>query len=180
MKNLFIAVVCLFMASTANAQYTSGRLEAVGLTCALCTKAINNSLETLPFIESVDVDIATTSFVFKFKEGGKINIDQIKNAVEDAGFSVGKLFLTRNFDNVTVKNDQHITINGETFHFLKSKNQTINGLQEFQVVDKNFVTAKAFQSIAKSSSKECVKTGKAASCCGDETTANQRVYHITI
>lgn len=180
MKNLFIAVLCLFMAQTASAQFKSARLEAIGLTCALCTKAINSELENLPFVEKVDVDILTTSFVIDFKEGVTVDIDGVKKAVEDAGFAVGKLFLKRNFDNVAIKNDEHITIDGTTYHFLKTKSQTLSGEQEIQVVDKNFVTAKDYKSFEKSSSKECVKTGMSAACCGDNSSSKSRVYHVTI
>ena len=175
-----MAFLCLIVTQVANAQFTSARLEAVGLTCALCTKAINTSLEEVPFIKSVDVDIETTSFTIEFKPGVDVNIDAIKKAVEDAGFSVGKLFLKRNFNGVAIKNDEHINIDGTVFHFLKTKSQTLSGEQEIQVVDKSFVTAKVYQSYAKSSSKECVKTGKTASCCGSENPANNRVYHVTI
>jgi len=39
------------------AQISSATLQASGLTCAMCTKAINKSLEQLNFVESVKPDI---------------------------------------------------------------------------------------------------------------------------
>lgn len=36
------------------AQFSGGRLQATGLTCALCNKAIHQSLEQLAFVESGD------------------------------------------------------------------------------------------------------------------------------
>ncbi|WP_126971553.1 heavy-metal-associated domain-containing protein [Gynurincola endophyticus] len=180
MKNIVLAVVCFLVAHTANAQFSSARLEATGLTCALCTKAINSSLEALPFVESVDVDIVTTSFMIKFKDQQKVVIDDVKKAVEDAGFSVGKLFMKRNFSDVAIKNDEHVNIDGQVFHFLKVKSQVLSGEQEIQVVDKNFLTSKSYQTFAKSSSKECVKTGKVAGCCEADNAVSNRVYHVTI
>ncbi len=181
MKYVVFAVLCLIGAQTANAQFSNARLEATGLTCALCTKAINSALEALPYIEKVDVDIVTTSFLIDFKSNTAVDIDGIRKAVEDAGFSVGKLTLTGQFDNVAVKNDEHVKINDHVFHFVKIKPQTLAGEQSVTIVDKNFLTAKTYKTYQKATSKACMTTGKAADCC-DESGAKpgERIYHVTI
>src|SRR3982750_633164 len=100
MKLIIMILLAAFSSSAATAQFKSASLQASGLTCAMCTKAINNSLEELPFIKSVKADIKSSTFNIVFKDGGKVDIDQLKNAVEEAGFSVAKLKLTANFDNL--------------------------------------------------------------------------------
>jgi len=165
----------------ANAQFSSANLQAAGLTCAMCSKAINKSLEKLSFVQSVTADIKTSSFNIAFKKDAAVDIDALRKAVDDAGFSVAKLKLTGNFNDVKVKNDAHVTIEGKTFHFLNTGNQTLNGQQTLVIADKDFVSAREFKKISSSTKMTCVQTGKAASCCTKEgVPQNARVYHVTI
>ena len=178
-------VILLFIFSigvlAVQAQFTKATLVASGLTCAMCTKAINNSLEELPFIQSVKADIKSSAFNIVFKSNAKLDIDRLKKAVEDAGFSVAKLKLAGNFNNVAIKNDEHVQVNGNMFHFLNVKNQTLQGEKEITLVDKNFVTAKEFKKYSVATQMKCVQTGKAAGCCTKEgISANTRIYHVTI
>ena len=169
------------MATASQAQFKSARLQAAGLTCAMCTKAINEALNDIPFIESVDADIKNSEFVIDFKNGAAIDPDALKKAVEDAGFSVAKLSLTGDFNNVKLEKDTHVNIEGKTFHFLNANNQTLNGENTITVVDKYFVPAKAFKKYAAATTMHCVQTGKAESCCPKEKVAlNTRIYHVTI
>ena len=61
MKKL-ITIIALFLVIQTNAQFSSANLQAAGLTCAMCTKAINKSLEKLSFVQSVEADIKSSSF----------------------------------------------------------------------------------------------------------------------
>ena len=67
MKRLILLMGIVLSTLVATAQFSSASLQASGLTCALCTKAINKSLEQLPFVESVNADIKTSSFRITFK-----------------------------------------------------------------------------------------------------------------
>ena len=181
MKQFIIACFLVVLGSGSFAQFSKANLQASGLTCALCTKAINNSLEQLSFIKSVKPEIKTSSFIIEFKEGAAIDIDALRKGVEDAGFSVAKLQLTGNFDQLAVQSDEHASLNGKTFHFLSVKKQTLSGEQVLTVVDKDFLPAKEFKKYSKSSSMSCVQTGKAGDCCKKEgLTADTRIYHVTI
>ncbi|HEX7902857.1 MAG TPA: heavy-metal-associated domain-containing protein [Chitinophagaceae bacterium] len=181
MRTLLLMIAMAFMTVSAQAQFTKATLQATGLTCAMCSKAINNALQAVPFIESVKSDIKNSAFNIVFKSGATVDIDAIKNAVEDAGFSVGSLKLTGNFNEMKVTNDEHVQIGNTSFHFLDVKDQVLNGERSITVVDKNFVTAKQFKKISSSTKMSCVQTGKAASCCTKEgVPANARIYHVTI
>jgi copper chaperone CopZ len=182
MKKIFFVFGILVLAvSNLNAQFKSASLQAAGLTCAMCTKAINNAVEKLPFVKKVDVDIKSSTFNISFKEGANVDVDALKNAVEDAGFSVAKLKLKGVFENIPVKNDAHVDINGKTFHFLNVKEQNLNGERVLTVVDKSYVSAKEFKKYSSTTKMECVQTGKVASCCKKEAAAaNTRIYHVTI
>lgn len=66
-------------------------LVASGLTCSMCSKAIFKALTKLDFVEEVKVDIEKSMYIMTFKTGKKVEIDQIKLAVTDAGFGVQSL-----------------------------------------------------------------------------------------
>ncbi|NBV30006.1 MAG: copper chaperone [Chitinophagaceae bacterium] len=75
------------------AQFQSARLQATGLTCALCSKAIHESLQKLPFVAKVEADIQSSAFAILFRNGETQDPDALKAAVEEAGFFVGELLL---------------------------------------------------------------------------------------
>lgn len=179
MKKLLFIWAIGFFSIHANAQFAKATLQATGLTCAMCSNAVNKALQKLPFIESVKSDIKNTAFNISFKLNDKIDVDAIKEAVEDAGFSVGSLKLTGNFNNLSVRNDEHIQIGNTQFHFLNIKDQLLNGEQTITVLDKNFVSSKTFKAVKSYSKKACVETGKASPCCEGIAEAS-RIYHVTI
>lgn len=181
MKKIVIILIVALMGNGAMAQFSSASLQAAGLTCAMCTKAINKSLEKLPFIQSVGAEIKTSSFAIQFKKGADVDFDAIKKAVEQAGFSVAKLSVTGQFSQVAVQNDAHKQINGKTFHFLKIDPQILQGEKTLTLVDKDFTGAREFKKFSAATKMTCVQTGKAANCCSKEGVApNARIYHVTI
>ena len=91
MKKLFILTVILFVSVAVNAQILKAELTATGLTCSMCSKAIFKALTKLDFVEEVKVDIEKSMYILAFKSGKKVEIDQIKLAVTDAGFGVQSL-----------------------------------------------------------------------------------------
>lgn len=181
MKKIIVFSGLLLMVFFAQAQFTKATLQVSGLTCSLCNNAINKALKALPFVNSVKSDIKNAAFDVEFKDGKAVDIDAIKAAVQDAGFSVAKLKMTGNFNNVNIENDGHVAINGRTFHFLSVSGQSLNGEKTLTIVDKDFLTAKEFKKFSKATSMSCVQTGKAAGCCKKEGIAeNTRIYHVTI
>lgn len=181
MQKLLCIVVATVFAMQLNAQFSKGTLQATGLTCAMCSNAINKALQGVSFIDSVHSDIKNSAFNIVFKQNAEINIDAMKVAVEDAGFAVGSLSLTGVFDGVKVANDQHVKIGNANFHFLNVKEQTLHGANTIKLLDKNFVTDKQFKKISSLSKMPCVQTGKASGCCTKDGVApNARVFHVTI
>jgi copper chaperone CopZ len=69
MKKIVIAVLAAFFSLSATAQFKTGTLQAAGLTCAMCTKAINETLKELLFVQTVKADIKNSQFIIQFKEG---------------------------------------------------------------------------------------------------------------
>ncbi|MES1221837.1 MAG: heavy-metal-associated domain-containing protein [Bacteroidota bacterium] len=179
MKKGIIFLITVLAAFISQAQFTKATLQASGLTCAMCNNAINKALKGLPFISSVKSDIKNASFDIEFKEKADADIDAMRKAVEDAGFFVAKLKLTGNFDNVNIKNDEHVVIGGKTFHFLEVSDQTLNGEKTLTLLDKSFLTAKEFRKMSSATKMACMQTGNMTSE-KDGAVVNTRVYHVTI
>ncbi len=181
MKKLLLILIIALSAAPSQAQFTKATLQATGLTCAMCSNAINKALQKVPFVETIKSDIKNSAFTMAFKADTQVDIDALKDAVEDAGFSIGSLMLTGSFSETKIEKDQHIKIGNENFHFLNVNSQVLNGEQTITVVDKNFVTEKQFKKHSSATKMSCMQTGKAASCCvKDGISAGERVYHVTI
>ena len=108
MKTLLLTIAIALLALPSNAQFTKASLQATGLTCAMCSNAINKALLEVPFVESVKADIKNSAFNMVFKQGEKVEIDALRKAVDDAGFSVGSLKMTGNFKEVKVENENKL------------------------------------------------------------------------
>lgn len=181
MKKVIMYSVVAFFYQAVLGQFSKASLQASGLTCSMCSKAVKNALEEVSFVEEVKVDIKTQKYNIMFKENSNPDFDALKKAVEDAGFSLASLKVTGNFSNVNVQKDKHVVVGGKNFHFLNGDSRMLNGEQTLTIVDKDFVSAKEFKKVSTASKMECVQTGKAGSCCTkDGISANTRIYHVTI
>lgn len=179
MKKFILLGAVVLLTVCLNAQFKTASLQATGLTCAMCSNAINKALQAKPFIQSVKADIKNSSFNIVFKENADADIDEIRKAVEDAGFGIGSLKLTGNFNEVKIGNDSHVQIGGRHFHFLNVSDQTLNGEKTITIVDKDFLTAKQFKKFSEATKMKCIQSGKAGSCCPG-VAAGTRIYHVTI
>jgi copper chaperone CopZ len=180
MKKYFIIVMMFLLSLPVIGQISSAKLQASGLTCAMCARAVYKNLEALPFVGKIDTDLNGSAFMLDFKDGVPVDIDAIRKKVEDAGFSVATLDLTASFEGMPVKADKHITYQGNVFHFLGVKEQVINGEKTFRIVDRNFVTTREQKKYQGMTALECYKTGTAGSCCSDEgIVSSARIYHVT-
>lgn len=181
MKKFLIVMTVVMLTMPVFGQFSKATLQATGLTCAMCSNAINKALIAVPTIATIKSDIKNSSFNIVFKQGAEVDIDAIRKAVEDAGFSIGSLKLTGNFTALDIENDKHVLIGNEAFHFVNVDKQVLDGEKTITVVDKNFLTTKQFKKYSASTKMECLSSGKAKSCCvKDGIAADSRVYHVTI
>jgi len=166
MKTLKIFIILLvFSTGIANAQFTKAELQVSGLTCALCSKATEKSLKTLPFIGDIKTDLMHNIFVLTFKNGEPVNFDQISKKVQDAGFFVNSLKATFDFDKVKVA-DNHFSYGGDTYQVMNGADKPLNGQVAVTIVDKGF----APKSVSK----------KYLSQVADVSTTSGRLYHVAI
>ncbi|HEX6846336.1 MAG TPA: cation transporter [Chitinophagaceae bacterium] len=181
MKKIFAVLAVSFFTVALQAQFSKANLQASGLTCSMCSKAVKVALEKVPFVQEVKVNIKTQEYTIVFKERNNAEFDALKNAVEDAGFSVASLKVTGNFSAVSVQKDKHLQLDGKNFHFINSSDKVLNGEQTLTIVDKDFLSAKDYKKYSAATKMECIKTGKAGNCCvKDGMQSEERVYHVII
>jgi mercuric ion binding protein len=64
-------------------------IEVAGLACPFCVYSLEKNLAKLDDIESVEVDLKTGTARIAFGEGGKVDLDVIRQAIVKAGFTPG-------------------------------------------------------------------------------------------
>lgn len=144
MKKIFF-IIAIVISISANAQVTRVSLQASGLTCSMCSNAINKALKTVDFVDKIEANIKTSNFDITFKPGSKIDFDKLKKKVEDAGFFVSRFIALVHFDNVQVKPGEPVIVGDKTFQFVKSDDLALNGEKALRIIDKGFVSAKEYK-----------------------------------
>lgn len=175
-KKIITVVMLVFASLTARAEFVSATVGVDGLTCSMCAKGVEESLKQLDFIESVKIDLNKLIATINFKKNSVVEIDKLREMIEDAGFSVRSLETTFNFESTSVGKDFHYIYAGNTYHFIGTKEQTLSGPVNLRFVDKQFVNKREFGELAKKTKFECYTKGKASNCCKTEG----NLYHVTV
>lgn len=175
MKHLLFSLL-LLCSIAGNAQIQSVTLKASGLTCSMCSRAIYQSLTKLPAVSAVKADIDNSSYVVQFKPGASIVLDDLKNAVKDAGFSVAAMEVKALFNNVEVFDDAHVALDNTQFHFVHVPARKLNGEVVLQVLDKDYLPEKERRKFAAQTKMACFETGK----MNNKANMAERIYHVTL
>ena len=136
---IILVLIVLIASSKATAQISKAEIRATGLTCSMCSNAINKQLKSLPEVVDVETDLNTSTFTVKLKEGNTLSPKIFKDKVEKAGFFIGTLILTTKAE--TIKQSAYVLINNIS---------NINTEVKFQVMDKGYVTEREFKKLLKS------------------------------
>jgi copper chaperone CopZ len=158
MKNLHIKFIVatflvLLTGLKSNAQISKVEIMATGLTCSMCSNAINKQLKSLTEVDSIGTDLNTNTFTVYFKENKAVEPKLLKNAVEKAGFFVGSMVLTAKFHTPTIEDNTTLKVEEATYTFIDIKNPVAHAVAKYRVLDKGFVTQKEYKKLTKSYSK---------------------------
>ena len=129
----------LMFSMKSNAQISKAEIRATGLTCSMCSNAINKQLKSLPEVVNVETDLNTNTFTITLKEGNELSPKVFKEKVEKAGFFIGSLVVTAKPE--TIAKNSYILVN--------DRPNNVTEIQ-FQVVDKGYVTEKEYKKLSKS------------------------------
>ncbi len=153
MKNILTLIIIGLFTIEANAQISKAELVATGLTCSMCSNAINKQFKAMPEVENVTTDLNSNTFTINLKKGNLLSPKSFKDKVEKAGFFIGSLVLTMPFDNIKAGDNVQYNAKEAAYVFVETKTQTLKGEVKVQVLDKGFVTQKEFKKLQKSFSK---------------------------
>ena len=79
---------------------TSITIPVDGMTCAACVSHVTEALKNIPDVEQVAVNLATEKATLRMPAGG-IEKDELKSAVENAGYKVGSESITLSIEGMT-------------------------------------------------------------------------------
>lgn len=146
-------IVAIVFSSNTFAQITKAEIIATGLTCSMCSNAINKQFKKLAEVDSVATDLNTNTFVVYLKKGNQLKPRVLKESVEKAGFFVGSLVITMPSDNLKTDDNKTFSLGGSTFVFLNEEKQKNDGETKFKIYDKGYVTQKEHKKLLKTFSK---------------------------
>ena len=158
MKNInlkFIGIACLVLMTSLKSysQISKAEIIATGLTCSMCSNAINKQLKATVGVDSVSTDLNTNTFTVYFKKESKIMPKALKEGVEKAGFFIGSLVITLPTESLKIASDKTFLLNGSTFVLLGEEPKNSNGETKLRVFDKGYVTQKEYKKLLKTFSK---------------------------
>jgi copper chaperone CopZ len=122
-------------------------LQASGLTCAMCSKAIYKAVSAISFVDTVLVNIEASTYDIRFDKETTPRFDQIAKAVVDAGFSVANLTVMVNFDKQAVDKNGLFTLDGINYKLMGTPPTTLQGSKKLQLVGKQYMLPKDLKKI---------------------------------
>lgn len=150
-------------------QITKAEIVATGLTCSMCSNAINKQLKALPQVENVATNLDTNTFTVLFKKESKVTPQQLKQSVEKAGFFVGSMIITMTLDKPKLDSQASLNQGESTYIFLGSVTKQVAEEVKAKVLDEGFVTKKEYKKLIKSLSEYTTYTA-----------GNKDTYHLQL
>ncbi len=135
----------VLISQTALAQLAKVEIQATGLTCSMCSNAINKQLKSLTDIASVATDLNTNTFVVQLKPNNNLSPRTFKESVEKAGFFIGTMVVQLNSSVLNATSNRYIALEDKT----AVKNQEIR----IQILNKGYVTQKEYKKLEKNTLK---------------------------
>ncbi|MBY0541999.1 MAG: cation transporter [Sphingobacteriaceae bacterium] len=173
---IILSFLMLFVINKVSAQQiTTVEMQVTGLTCSMCSQATEKSLRTLDYVSDVTPDLNKNLFIIKFKKDKDVNFDQLNKKVKDAGFSIGKLEATVNFNQTKIDDNGQAVVGTNIYRFANAKDKVLNGPVKVNVIDKGFVSNSVFKQKAAT-----VKFDSYATGTGVVNGKKTRIYHLSI
>lgn len=158
------------------AQDISGaELQVNGLTCSMCSRATETAIKSLGFIDTIKPDLNRNVFVLTFKPGQAVSLDAIRDKVQEAGFSIGDLSATINFKQTSVDRNGMARLGNHVFRLLNVKDRVLDGPVTARVLDRDFISDRAFKSKAAE-----LKSADYQSGSGQYEGKQTRIIHLSI
>lgn len=141
-KLLHILFLMLIGTCSAKADLLSIKIGINGLTCSMCSRTVEKSLLQLPFIDRVEMNLATTEARVLVKENFVISIKEIARSVKDAGFSVRSVRMEIDLKDVQISEDGVFYTHGLQFKWLGKITLTTSGPVFLLLIDQLYLPPK--------------------------------------
>lgn len=147
MKNInklkiIAAFLLIVNVTNVNAQIIKAEIKATGLTCSMCSNAINKQLKTINQVVNVETDLNTNTFTVTVSKDNNLTPNIFKEKVEKAGFFIGSLIIT--VPTIATKSNAYINV----------ENESSNADEvQIKILDKGYVTSKEYKKLLKSLKK---------------------------
>jgi copper chaperone CopZ len=156
-----IYILLFLMSQVSMAQISKIEIQATGLTCSMCSNAINKQLKSLSEVENVTTDLNTNTFVVYLKPNNSLTPKTFKDNVEKAGFFIGTMVVTLD--------RSYLKSNATRFIPLEDQAATDSEEVKIRILDKGYVTQKEFKKLAKKYAKN-----------DSYTSLNAEVFHYKL
>jgi copper chaperone CopZ len=142
-------ILLLFATTMGNAQITKAQIIATGLTCSMCSNAINKQLKKMPEVENIETNLNTNTFTIKLKNNN-LSPNDLKNNIEKTGFFVGSMVVSVAFHNQKIVSNTSVSIGNWAVRFMNVTTKSLYGLVDLKILNKGFVTQKEYKKWAAS------------------------------
>jgi copper chaperone CopZ len=149
----FMALVMLLGITSSYAQISKAEIIATGLTCSMCSNAINKQLKAMPEVEKVMIDLNNNTFVVNLKNNSLVTPQMLKSNIEKTGFFVGSMILTMDANKVEPKDNSSFKNASGTYVFVNPDEKPANEKLRLKVLNSGFVTKKEYKQSVKLLSK---------------------------
>lgn len=153
LKSILLTAFVLLVSLSSQAQISKAEIIATGLTCSMCSNAINKQLKSMAEVENVSTDLNTNTFTVTLKENSKLTANTLKESVEKTGFFIGSMVLTIDLGSVKMAESQKITKQSGNYVFVNGGEKAVSGPIRVQVLNEGFVTKKELKKSAKLQAK---------------------------
>lgn len=148
-----MALVMLLGITSSYAQISKAEIIATGLTCSMCSNAINKQLKAMPEVEKVMIDLNNNTFVVNLKNNSLVTPQMLKSNIEKTGFFVGSMILTMDANKVEPKDNSSFKNASGTYVFVNPDEKATSEKLRLKVLNSGFVTKKEYKQSSKLLSK---------------------------
>lgn len=147
-------IVLAAFSSLSAGQFLSAVATIDGLTCSMCSRSVEKSIQQLDFIESVEMDLNTNQATVVFKDDLPIKLESISKKIEDAGFSLREFQVWVQLPQMSLENYAVHRIGNYALQFVNVEKKEVEGKMLLKLVGNEFMCRKKWKEWKKYCSDE--------------------------
>lgn len=153
-----------------------------GLTCSMCSFAVEQSIRKLEFVDSFHMDLNENVATIIFKKDHFADFELLVEAVLNAGFSVRFLHASCIVENDSISAGMHINYGSNLIHIIEGELSLLNKKIALSFIDKNTISTKKYKKYLESVNKECYRTMRSTPEChsNSENEIQVKVFHVIL